>query len=88
MTTSLNVKTIGVQSALKRIQSLRKDWLSITITSPERSGEHFVLTATTGSSGDTETLLWSDEWPTISIEALVGSFLLSLPNERKEKLDS
>jgi len=78
-----NVKTISVPSALETIQNSRQDWLSITITSPERSEEHCVLTVTTGSSGGTETLLSSDEWPTISIEALVGSFLLSLPeNER------
>jgi len=70
-----NDRTSDVRYAYDTLKSLRQDWLSITITSPEKSEGRYVLTATTGSSEGTEMLLWSDEWPTTSMEALVGLFL-------------
>ena len=81
-----NVKTVDVRSAFDTIQNLKQDWLSITITRPEKSEDAFAITATIESSGDIRTVNFSDEWLTTSKEEPAGS-LRRRPRKRKEKYE-
>lgn len=85
---SWNVKTNRVGSVLDMLASSKQGLPSITITSPEKSGDFYAVTATTVLSDGTETVIFSDAWPAILIEELVGSFLRdqSVRGLRKGKL--